>query len=198
MDAVSDVLPGVLFSKAEIRGPELAGRRTTPASGWGTLADMPARLPCCRLRDYHDVLQVQKDAKICCANTVRGNSRVELMVMAEEPTVGRKRPASLPICAVFSLEEVVSTEQRLAVVGRVLNEFSRLPVGVRNNLRSAVNDEVIPTTGGFRKGQAGRGPGKVQLPAPGAGHPGDSILRCPRRGRASVLGGISAVAEGGG
>ena len=76
--------------------------------------------------------------------------------MAEEPTVGRKRPASLPICAVFSLEEVVSTEQRLAVVGRVLNEFSRLPVGVRNNLRSAVNNEVIPTTGGFRKGQAGR------------------------------------------
>ena len=62
----------------------------------------------------------------------------------------------VPINAIFLLDSLVSAERRGAIVSRVLNEFSSLPVAARNTLRAAVNDEVMPTSGGFRRGQAGR------------------------------------------
>ncbi len=67
------------------------------------------------------------------------------------PDLGR-----IPLSVAFSYEHLTSPERRAAVVSRVLNEFTGLPVAARNGLRSAVNDEIIPTSGGFRKGQAGR------------------------------------------
>ena len=76
--------------------------------------------------------------------------------MEGEVTTSNSTPASLPLSAIFLFDTLVSPERRRALVGRVLNEFSTLPVGVKNTLRSAVNDEVVPTSGGFRKGQAGR------------------------------------------
>ena len=63
---------------------------------------------------------------------------------------------AIPLSAAFLSEKIISPERRSAVVSRVLNEFSKLSIGARNTLRSAVNDEIIPTTGGFRRGQAGR------------------------------------------
>ncbi len=62
----------------------------------------------------------------------------------------------VPMNAIFLLDSLVSPERRGAIVSRVLNDFSNLPVAARNTLRAAVNDEVMPTSGGFRKGQAGR------------------------------------------
>ena len=62
----------------------------------------------------------------------------------------------VPINAIFLLDSLVSPERRGAIVSRVLNEFTNLPVAARNTLRAAVNDEVMPMTGGFRRGQAGR------------------------------------------
>ena len=62
----------------------------------------------------------------------------------------------VPINAIFLLDSLVTPEQRGAIVSRVLNDFSNLPVAARNTLRAAVNDEVMPTSGGFRRGQAGR------------------------------------------
>ena len=62
----------------------------------------------------------------------------------------------VPINAIFLLDSLVSAERRGAIVSRVLNEFSNLPVAAKNTLRTAVNDEVMPTSGGFRRGQAGR------------------------------------------
>ena len=62
----------------------------------------------------------------------------------------------IPINAIFSLESVISPERRVAIVSRVLNDFSSLPVAARNTLSAAVNEEGIPAPGGFRKGQAGR------------------------------------------
>lgn len=76
-------------------------------------------------------------------------------MLSEEPP-GTQDRESIPICAVFSLEEVVSADRRAAMVSRVISEFSDLPTGAKNALRSAVNDEITPTSGGFRKGQAGR------------------------------------------
>ena len=76
--------------------------------------------------------------------------------MAQETNRGTPRPEYIPLCAIFAPEGLVSAEHRAAMISRVLNEFSKLPVGAQNTLRSAVNDEIIPTTGGFRKGQAGR------------------------------------------
>ena len=63
---------------------------------------------------------------------------------------------AIPVNAIFSLESVVSPERRAAIVSRVLNEFPNLPVAARNTFRSAVNEHVMPSSGGFRKGQAGR------------------------------------------
>lgn len=62
----------------------------------------------------------------------------------------------LPINAIFLLDSLVSPERRGAIVSRVLNLFSSLPIAAKNTLRAAVNDDVIPTSGGFRRGQAGR------------------------------------------
>ena len=76
--------------------------------------------------------------------------------MEGEVTTSNSTSASLPLSAIFLFDTLVSLERRRALVGRVLNEFSTLPLGVKNTLRSAVNDEVVPTSGGFRKGQAGR------------------------------------------
>ena len=69
----------------------------------------------------------------------------------------------VPINAIFLLDSLVSPERRGAIVNRVLNDFSNLPVAARNRLRSAVNEEVMPTSGGFRKGQAGRALGTSNL-----------------------------------
>ena len=63
---------------------------------------------------------------------------------------------AIPINAIFSLDSLVSSERRTAIVSRILNDFTRLPVAAKNTLRSAVNDEIVPNSGGFRKGQAGR------------------------------------------
>ena len=63
---------------------------------------------------------------------------------------------AIPVNAIFSLESIVSPERRGAIVSRVLNEFQNLPLAARNTLRSAVNEHVVPTSGGFRRGQAGR------------------------------------------
>ena len=76
--------------------------------------------------------------------------------MAEEVVDGQTNPKGMPISAIFSLEGLVNGEHRSAVVNRVLNEFSNLSKGSQNALRTAVNEEIIPTTGGFRRGQAGR------------------------------------------
>ena len=76
--------------------------------------------------------------------------------MAAEGTEGMQDSEAIPISAIFSLELLISPERRVAIVSRVLNDFQNLPVAARNTLRSAVNDEIIPTTGGFRRGQAGR------------------------------------------
>ena len=66
------------------------------------------------------------------------------------------QPANMPISAIFSHEGLISQERRAAIVSRVLNEFATLPIQARNALRTVVNDEIIPTSGGFRRGQAGR------------------------------------------
>ena len=76
--------------------------------------------------------------------------------MAGESARGNPDPKRISLSAVFSSNQVVSAERRAAVVSRVLSEFSSLPVGAKNTLRTAVNDEIVPTTGGFRRGQAGR------------------------------------------
>ena len=62
----------------------------------------------------------------------------------------------IPLNIMFSAAGPVPPQRRASVVSRVLNEFRTLPVAARNALRTAVNDEVTPTTGGFRRGQAGR------------------------------------------
>ena len=71
-------------------------------------------------------------------------------------TGGKPDHPGIPLSTVFSSERLSSPERRASVVSRVLNEFSGLPVGVKNTLRSAINEEIIPTSGGFRRGQAGR------------------------------------------
>ena len=76
--------------------------------------------------------------------------------MSEAVVEGQTNPEGMPISAIFSLEGMGKPEYRNAVVNRVLSEFSRLSKGVQGTLRSAVNEEIIPTTGGFRRGQAGR------------------------------------------
>ena len=76
--------------------------------------------------------------------------------MADEAKGGKGGLKRIPLSAIFSADGPVPPERRAAVVSRVLNEFSGLPVAARNALRSAVNDEIIPTSGGFRRGQAGR------------------------------------------
>ena len=76
--------------------------------------------------------------------------------MVQEVVSEQTKPKGLPISAVFSLEGLVNAEHRSALVSRVLNEFSNLSRETQNALRSVVNDEIIPTTGGFRRGQAGR------------------------------------------
>ena len=76
--------------------------------------------------------------------------------MAEEARGGKPGAKDMPLSAIFLFDGLVSPERRRALVVRVLSEFSGLPVGVKSALRSAVNDEVVPTSGGFRKGQAGR------------------------------------------
>ncbi len=63
---------------------------------------------------------------------------------------------SVPVNAIFSLESIISPERRSAIVSRVLNGYSNLPVAARNTLRSTVNEHVMPSSGGFRRGQAGR------------------------------------------
>ena len=52
---------------------------------------------------------------------------------------------AIPINAIFSLDSLVSSERRAAIVSRILNDFARLPVAAKNTLRSAVNDEIVPT-----------------------------------------------------
>ena len=77
--------------------------------------------------------------------------------MAEEVVDGHTKPKGMPVSAIFSLDGLVEPEYRSAVVSRVLNEFSNLPRGIQDSLRSAVNNqEITPATGGFRRGQAGR------------------------------------------
>lgn len=76
--------------------------------------------------------------------------------MAEEVVERQTNPEGMPISAIFSLEGMGKPDYRNAVVRRVLSEFSSLSKGVQSTLRSAVNEEIIPTTGGFRRGQAGR------------------------------------------
>lgn len=72
--------------------------------------------------------------------------------VGESPTDKDKLLAS----AIFSLEDMLNSDCRAAVVTRVLHEFHNLPHPARQSLRSAVNDEVIPASGSFRRGQAGR------------------------------------------
>ena len=76
--------------------------------------------------------------------------------MADESAGGKPDSKGVPLSAVFSSKSLVSPEQSTAVVGRVLNVFSSLPIAAKNLLRTAVNEEITPTTGGFRRGQAGR------------------------------------------
>ncbi len=83
--------------------------------------------------------------------------------MAEEVVDGQSRPKGMPISAIFSLEGLLDPGHGSTVVSRVLNEFSNLPRGDQNALRSAVNEEIIPTTGGFRRGQAGRALGNLNF-----------------------------------
>ena len=80
----------------------------------------------------------------------------ELAAMAAEGAMSMPDSRAIPINAIFSLDSLVSSERRAAIVSRILNDFTRLPVAAKNTLRSAVNDEIVPTSGGFRKGQAGR------------------------------------------
>ena len=63
---------------------------------------------------------------------------------------------AIPVNTIFSLDSIITSERRSAIVSRVLNEFPSLPVAARNTLRSAVNEHVTPSSGGFRRGQAGR------------------------------------------
>ncbi len=76
--------------------------------------------------------------------------------MAGEPNGCKVDLQNIPLTAVFLAGGPVPPERRASVVSRVLNEFHSLPVAARNALRSAVNDEIIPSSGGFRRGQAGR------------------------------------------
>ena len=83
--------------------------------------------------------------------------------MAEEATRGEQDQAKLPLNAIFSLESIISPERRDAIVSRVLNEFSKLPIAAKNTLSAAVNEGVTLPPGGFRKGQAGRALGSSGL-----------------------------------
>ena len=76
--------------------------------------------------------------------------------MPEEAGEAQSDKEGMPISAIFALEELVTSDCRTALVSRVLHEFPNLPEPARQSLRAAVNDEVIPTSGGFRRGQAGR------------------------------------------
>ena len=80
----------------------------------------------------------------------------ESRAMAAEPTGGKPDSKNIPLSAAFTSDALESPERRTAVVSRVLNEFSGLPVAAKNVLRSAVNSDITPTVGGFRRGQAGR------------------------------------------
>ena len=80
----------------------------------------------------------------------------ELAARAAEGAMSMPDSRAIPINAIFSLDSLVSSERRTAIVSRILNDFTRLPVAAKNTLRSAVNDEIVPNSGGFRKGQAGR------------------------------------------
>ena len=76
--------------------------------------------------------------------------------MVDGTAGGKSLPANMPISATFSHEGLISQERRAAIISSVLNEFSDLPVDVKNALRAVVNEEIVPTSGGFRRGQAGR------------------------------------------
>ena len=76
--------------------------------------------------------------------------------MAEGAGKGQMEPAGLPINAIFSQDGPINPEFRTALVSRVLNSFPDLPESARQSLRSAVNDEIALSAGGFRRGQAGR------------------------------------------
>ena len=76
--------------------------------------------------------------------------------MAQEVEERPAEKEGMPASAIFTLEHLLKADGRAAVVSRVLHEFPNLPHPVRQSLRSAVNDEVIPTSGSFRRGQAGR------------------------------------------
>ncbi len=58
--------------------------------------------------------------------------------------------------AIFALEHLVRPDYRAAVVTRVLTEFRSLPHSTREALKSAVNETVSLSTGGFRRGRAGQ------------------------------------------
>ncbi len=76
--------------------------------------------------------------------------------MAEEAGGGVSEKERMPISAIFALEELLTSDCRAAVIGRVLHEFPNLSEPARQALRTAVNGEVIPASGSFRRGQAGR------------------------------------------
>ena len=76
--------------------------------------------------------------------------------MLAEETGGKQDRNSVPISAIFAMEEIVPAGRRTAIIGRVLSEFTGLPAGAKSALRNAVNQEITPASGGFRKGQAGR------------------------------------------
>ena len=69
----------------------------------------------------------------------------------------------IPINAIFLLDSLISPERRSAIVSRVLNEYPNIPIAAKNTLRDAVNVHVTPTSGGFRRGQAGRALGTSNL-----------------------------------
>ena len=76
--------------------------------------------------------------------------------MAEGVGEGQMEPAGLPINAIFTQDGPITPEFRTALVSRVLNSFPDLPESARQSLRTAVNDEIALSAGGFRRGQAGR------------------------------------------
>lgn len=76
--------------------------------------------------------------------------------MTEENAGGPTDRDPMRASAIFHLDDVVPPECRASLISRVLREFPNLPEPSRQSLRAAVNDEVMPTSGGFRRGQAGR------------------------------------------
>ena len=106
--------------------------------------------------------------------------------MAEKVAEGHRNPEGMPVSAIFSVDGLVTPEHRSAVVSRVLGEFSALPRGAQNALRQAVNEDVVPATGGFRRGQAGRALGTssfllqdpVEQAIPASNELSVAVLRC--------------------